>query len=266
MVDLHSHILYGWDDGAKTLEDSLEMARLAVERGTTVIAATPHLYWESRRVDPEMVVARVAEINEALTAEDIPLQVVPGTEIPADWDNLALIRHGKALRLGDSKAVLFEVPFTTLPVRFKDLIFQLRMNGVTPLLAHPERCQVFLSDPDAFYRQVDEDTPVQLTAGSLTGLFGEKIQDLAWRIAQDERPVVVASDTHNVRNRKPGLQKAHAALAEHFGQDAADLMCLHNPAGLLEDKPMRIARIPRAPEPAEPRGGMNLLKRAFRRH
>jgi protein-tyrosine phosphatase len=230
MVDLHSHILYGWDDGAESMDDSLAMARLAGARGTRLMAATPHLYWQNQRVDPAMIRERVAEINARIHAEAIPLRLVTGTEIPADWDNLTLIERGLALRLGDSKSLLFEVPFVHLPVRFKDLIFQLRMLGLTPVLAHPERCQVFLAEPDAFYRQVDDDTPIQLTAGSLTGGFGETVHDLAWRLIEDERPIIIASDTHNIKNRRPGLLRAHTAVAEKYGENTADLMCNDNPA------------------------------------
>jgi protein-tyrosine phosphatase len=264
MVDLHSHILYGWDDGAETMEDSLAMARIAVERGTRVMAATPHLYWHNTRVDPEMIRARVAEIDAAIRAETLPLHLVTGTEIPADWDNLTLIERGQALRLGDGKGVLFEVPFVQLPVRFKDLVFQLQVLGFTPLLAHPERCQVFLANPDAFYRNVGDDTPIQVTAGSLTGGFGETVYNLAWRLVTDERPVLISSDAHNVRNRKPGLEKARAALAERFGEEAALLMCDTNASAILENRPLRIANIPRAREADEPQGRFGRLKRALR--
>jgi tyrosine-protein phosphatase YwqE len=81
----------------------------------------------------------------------------------------------------------------------------------------------------------------------------------------DERPIVIASDAHNVVKRKPGLQRAYDALAERFGQEAAGLMCQGNPTALLENRPLRIARIPRAPEKPEAHGRMDRLKRAFRR-
>lgn len=266
MVDLHSHILYGWDDGAESLDVSLAMAHIAVDHGTTIIAATPHLYWQNQRVDTQMIRDRVAEINGAIASEGMDLRVVTGTEIPADWENLALIKHGKALTLNDSKGILFEVPFVTLPVRFRDLVFQLRMQGFNPTLAHPERCQVFLADPEAFYRQVDDDTPVQLTSGSLTGLFGEKVQDLAWRIATDERPIIIASDAHNTDKRKPNMQRAYEALAERFDEETATLMCVANPRALIEDKPMRIARISRPSDKSTANSPVDRLRQAFRRH
>jgi len=265
MIDLHSHILYGWDDGAKTLDDSLAMARLAAERGTRVIAATPHLFWQNQRVDPQWIRTATDELNEAIQTEGIPIQVVPGAEIPADWDNLTLIERGLAPRLGNSKAVLFEVPFVNLPVRFKDLVFHLQMEGFVPLLAHPERCQVYLANPDAFYRDVEADTPIQITAGSLTGGFGEKVFDFAWRLIMDERPIVIASDTHNIVKRRPGLRRAYDAVAQQFGEEAATLMCDGNPKALLDDRPPRIARIPREPRHAAAPARRGLLKRAFGR-
>lgn len=263
MVDLHSHVMYGWDDGADTLDESLDMARIAAD-GIRALAATPHMWWGGAMVDPDIVRERVAEINDALARDSVPLTIITGTEIPASWENLELIRQKRVLSLNDSHTVLFEVPFHDLPVRLDDLIFQVRMLGLTPLMAHPERSSAFLADPDAFRRLIHEDVPVQINGGSLTGYFGEEIQDLAWEIVAQERPVVIASDAHNARGRSPMLSEVRASLEEAFGPEAADLMCRENAAALIEDRSARVADITR-PSGETKAGVGSVLRRVFRR-
>ncbi len=250
MVDLHSHVMYGWDDGAETLETSLEMVRVAAADGIRVLAATPHMWWKDECVDPGMVRERVAEINEAALHQGLQVRIVTGTEVPAYWDHLDYIRGKRVLSLNDSRTVLFEVPFHHLPVQMNDLIFQLKMLGYMPLMAHPERCAAFQADPDYFRRMISEDTPVQVNAGSLMGFFGESIRELAWEIVAQERPVVIASDAHNAGSRGPVLSEARAALAAEFGEAAAELMCSGNAAALIENRPARIADLRRRPERA----------------
>jgi protein-tyrosine phosphatase len=261
MVDLHTHIMFGWDDGAVTIEDSLRMARLAADDGIRVLAATPHFLIGGERVNPDVVRERVAAINASIAEEGLDIRIITGCEIQGLWDNFNVIKHGQALMLGDSRTLLFETPFRQLPLQFADLIFQIRMLGITPLLAHPERSDPFLADFDLFNRTVGEDIPVQLTTTSLLGGNGERIQDLAWKIARQERPVVVASDAHGHEHRRPLLSSAHAMLTEAFGEEAANLMCRDNAAALLANRPARIARIPRQQAKEGKRGLAGRLRR-----
>ncbi|HEY3267551.1 MAG TPA: CpsB/CapC family capsule biosynthesis tyrosine phosphatase [Armatimonadota bacterium] len=264
MVDLHTHVMYGWDDGADTIETSMVMARLAAAAGTRTLAATPHLRYQEVLVDAQMIRDRVAEINAAIQAEGLEIEIVTGAEVPASWDNLALIQNGKALCLGESRTVLFEMPFRTLPVRMDELVFQLRMAGFTPLIAHPERCQPFLMEPGLVERTIAEDIPVQITTSSLVGSMGGKVRDLAWRIMEQPRPIVVASDAHGVDHRRPVMSDAFAELESAFGAETADLFCRANPAALLANKPPRLAALSRDQEPPARRSLASRLRRALR--
>ncbi|HOC31812.1 MAG TPA: hypothetical protein PKK84_06190 [Armatimonadota bacterium] len=260
MVDLHSHVMYGWDDGAKTIDESLEMARVAAENGTTVLAATPHMYYGEQRVEPDMVRERVAEINERITAEGLDIRIVVGTEMVATWEALMPLTHKKVLTLNDSRTVLLEFPFTQLPIRFKELIFQVRMANIMPLMAHPERCQMFIQEPGSFEANVEPDLPIQINTTSLMGGFGEKIQNYAWKLVEEDRPIVIASDAHNAKSRPPILSEVHAALTEKYGEEIANIMCRDNPRAVIENKGLRIARMKRKPAP-EPKGFRARLKR-----
>lgn len=264
MVDLHSHIMYGWDDGAETLSESMAMARIAAEDGIRTIAATPHMYWADKQVDPGVIRERVAHINQTIEDEGLDLRVVVGTEVPAFWDHIDPVRQKKVLTLNDSRTLLFEVPFQHLPVRFNDLIFQVRMLGIMPLMAHPERSEPFLADQESFRTLINEDIPVQVTGGSLTGFFGGRVQEFAWDIVSQERPIVIASDGHSSGRRRPTLSDAHAALTEAFGREAADLMCRDNATALIENRMPRIADIPRRPTAEERKGFTARLRKAMK--
>jgi protein-tyrosine phosphatase len=265
MVDLHTHVMFGWDDGAGTIEDSVAMARLASDNGTRIMAATPHLVWSGVTVDPQTIRDRVAQLNERIAQEGIDIRIVVGCEVPALWDHFNLIKHKKVLTLGEGSALLFEVPSHQHPLRFADLIFQVRMTGLTPLMAHPERSTPFLQNHDLFRATIDESIPVQITAGSLLGAYGKSVGGFAWEIVRQERPIVIASDGHGVEHRRPRLGSAHAMLAGELGEEAADLMCRGNPAALLEGNPIQIARISRKAPPEGSRGLAGRIRRALRR-
>jgi protein-tyrosine phosphatase len=140
MIDLHAHILPGLDDGARTLEESLEMARMAVADGITVMVATPHLY-QGRSLDAgrvntkEVILAHLAQFRQDLAAAEIPLEVLPGCDFPLSFDSLQLLEQDQALTLNDAKHyLLLELPDTALPPALDDICFQLQSRASPPSL------------------------------------------------------------------------------------------------------------------------------------
>src|SRR5262245_7376385 len=141
MIDLHSHILPGLDDGAATLEEALAIGRMAAADGILTIAATPHspASTASRRYDPTLIREQVAALNAALAAEALDLTVVAGTEICYDGDLVGQLRRGALLPYGASRTVLLELPHDTLPPAIDQALFALQIAGYRVVLAHPER-------------------------------------------------------------------------------------------------------------------------------
>ncbi|HEU5104028.1 MAG TPA: CpsB/CapC family capsule biosynthesis tyrosine phosphatase, partial [Roseiflexaceae bacterium] len=141
MIDLHSHILSDMDDGALTLAESLAMAQLAATSGTRVLAATPHSPGSTacRHYAPELVRARIDELNAALAAEGIPLDVVPGTEICYAPDIVERLKRGELLTYGRGRSLLLELDRNHLPPGFENALFNLQIAGYRVVLAHPER-------------------------------------------------------------------------------------------------------------------------------
>ncbi|WP_409344175.1 tyrosine-protein phosphatase [Paenibacillus sp. MBLB4367] len=217
MIDIHSHILPGIDDGAQTLEESLEMARAAYADGIRTVIATPH-HANGRYTNAAgNVTAAVASLNDALQTNGIDLQVLAGQEIRVysklvdDWHDQAL------LSLDRSSYILIEFPTAEVPKGIADLIHELRILGITPIIAHPERNQELLNKPDRLRELVELGALGQVTSHSITGLFGKKIQEISMQMCKSNLIHFVASDAHNMSNRGFGLSRAYETIEKALG-------------------------------------------------
>lgn len=233
MIDLHSHILHGIDDGATNLQMSLDMARLAVEDGVEVMACTPHFFPGVYDPEPANVVRLVAELNDRLYAEGINLAVVAGCEAHVRPDMVKRLQGGHILPLHTSRHVLCEAPPTTLPPHMDRLFLNMISAGYTPILAHVERYRWAERALDWVKRVAGGGVMVQVTAGSFFGEYGRTAQDLALRLLGDGLVDIVASDAHNTSKRLPGLRKAYDFVAAERGREVAETMFRDRPAEIL---------------------------------
>jgi protein-tyrosine phosphatase len=211
VIDLHSHILPGVDDGPRTLEGSLELARTAVADGTRTILATPHVN-DDPGIDAERVAAGLEVLRPALAEARIPLEVLPGGEIAiwrlTDLDDAAL----RSLALGGGPYLLIESPFSPVIGPFEPVVLDLLERGFRVLLAHPERCPAFQRDPLRIERLVEAGVLVQITAGSMTGGFGSTVRRFTAAMLREGLVHVVASDAHDTVKRPPGQIAGFSAL------------------------------------------------------
>lgn len=211
MIDLHSHILPGIDDGPATIEGSLELARAAVAAGTRTILATPHVN-DDASIEPARIAAGLVELRAALAEAEIPLEVLPGGEI-AIWRLIDLDDETlRALALGGGPYLLVESPFSPVVGDFEPMVLDLHARGHRVLLAHPERCPAFQREPPRLERLVGAGALVQITAGSMSGAFGTTVRRFTMAILREGFAHVVASDAHDAVRRPPGLQGGFAAL------------------------------------------------------
>lgn len=245
MIDLHSHILHDIDDGATSLDMSLEMARVAVNDGITTIAATPHGFSGtpvSRRYSVPRLRERLDELRTALERERLPLEVVPGTELLSDASLPERLKAGELLPYGDSRTVLLEFPNHATPATLEQGIFMLQVAGYRVLLAHPERLRVVQDDPNALISLIERGVFTQLTAEALTGKQGRKLQELSETLVRHALIHVMASDAHGPHvDRMPLLSAARRRAAELIGEAAASALVQHTPAALLSDGPVDVA-------------------------
>jgi protein-tyrosine phosphatase len=238
MYDLHNHILPGIDDGASDLQESLIMARTAVSVGTTVMAATPHRFYQGREMTVERVEESVQVLQSQLDTQNVPLRIVPGVEIGMRPDTVDALRAGRLSRIGGQKGkfALIEPPFEELPDFCWPIIEGVLALSITPILAHPERNATIQKDLAFPGQCAARGVIIQLTAGSIVGKFGAKAQACAQRIALNRGwKIIIGSDAHDAYDRTPGdLADAADRVAGWIGDaSAARVMVDDLPASLL---------------------------------
>jgi len=260
MIDIHSHILPGVDDGAKTLEEALAMAWLAVEGGTTIVFATPHVSNRQEIDLIEEIAGWVSSLQQALDKESIPLRLVPGAEVYPMDGIVEAIQAGRPLTLGPARRhILIDSPFSALPMGLGDLVYQLQTRGVTPILAHPERVQPVQENPQVLEELLHRGLLLQVNTSSILGTHGEAAQDTADILLEHRWVHFLASDAHTTRGRRPGqndaAQELRAWLPE---QDVADLVT-NNGKRVLDGESVPTA--PLSYTPPKRRGWFSWLRR-----
>lgn len=233
MIDLHSHILFGIDDGASDLGVSLEMARRAVDDGVEVMACTPHFFPGLFDPSPADVTHRVAVLNDALADSGIDLAVVSGCEAHVRPDMVGRLRSGKLLAIHHGRYVLCELPEAVRPPNLDHLFFNMLTAGYIPLLAHVERYAWARRDVAWISRMAESGILVQITAGSLLGEYGRGAQSLAITLLQKNLVHIVASDAHDTRRRPPGLSRARDFVTREMGRGMASRLFSTTPESIL---------------------------------
>jgi len=243
MIDIHAHILPGLDDGAKTLDQSLEMARLAVADGIRIMVATPHLF-KDRSLDlkqinyKKIILQHIDDFKEKLLAENIPLEILPGCDFPLRFESLQLLEEDQALTINDGhRYLLLEFPDTSLPPTTEEICFKLQAKGITPIITHPERHLIFQEMPYKLKRFIDLGCLVQMTGNSLTGWFGRRVKKISRQLIKSGYIHLLASDTHDHKHRPPLLSPALAELSRLVGEPHARTMVHDLPEKIIRGEP-----------------------------
>lgn len=260
MIDCHCHILPGLDDGPESLEEMAAMASLAVADGITAAIATPHTNNNRYHNPPARVTELVDIAQQYLDEQNIPLRLYPGAEIHLEQSVASLIREGEVGTLNHgSRYVLIELPIYDVPFGLQDELFLLARQGLTPIIAHPERNMRLQKDMDLLEALVTQGALCQLTAGSITGAFGPRVQNSAERMVQRRLAHFIASDAHTTRTRIPALAQAVTVVARILDnhQEAQDMVTT-NPQAILDNTHIS------APEPLTTHS-RSWLRRLFRR-
>ncbi|MEE9218253.1 MAG: CpsB/CapC family capsule biosynthesis tyrosine phosphatase [Acidobacteriota bacterium] len=241
MIDLHSHPLPGIDDGVQDADEAVAMCRIAVEEGIRTLVATPHMredLFPNRRGD---ILERIEKLRERLAREEVDLEISAGAEVYLEPDLVERLRAGEYLTINDAGYyVLLELPTRHLPAGTEDLIYRLRLEGITPVIAHPERLGPIQDDPDCLGRLVELGALAQLTAGSLLGQFGSAAQRSAQQLLTGGLAHVLASDAHNSGARAPRLRRALAEATALVGREAAERMVQQVPRAILDGEEIEV--------------------------
>ncbi len=234
MIDLHSHILPELDDGSQNLQESLAMARMAVESGVTAMAATPHCA-DDRSCD---VHESYKLLRQALIENNIPLKLFPGMEIFGTEDTLRLLREGRLFTLNGSRYPLIEFSFRSSGERETQILRSLCKSGLRPIVAHPERYSYVQNNPEILNQWHRMGCLMQVNRGSLLGRFGIRAQELAFELIERNFAAIVASDAHSSRVRTPWMADIQNILSQEFSPTHAQTLLQKNPGRILKDEPL----------------------------
>jgi len=243
LVEIHYHLLFGVDDGPKTLADSIALAEASIAEGVTHIVATPHSNHEYR-FDRQVNGEKLAIINEALGGR---ATLGLGCDFHLSYENLEDLRRDRSpFTINGKQYLLVEFSDASIPITATDILYGLQLSGVVPIITHPERNPILVQHPQRLAEWVRSGCLVQVTAASLSGRFGRRAKAMSFDLIKKNWVHFVASDEHSMEGRPPALREAYQAVANDFGTDTAERLCVRNPRAAFYGTELELQ-----PEPLE---------------
>ena len=240
MIDIHSHILPGFDDGARDIYSTIEMARIAWKSGVTDIVATPHCNIPGV-FDNYFGKAYIEAFNKArlvIKKERIPVRLHPGMEVFATHDLPDLLVSGKIVPLNSSHYVLIEFDFDEDPDFADDLLKRVVEVNAKPVIAHVERYEFAQEFPQMIYDWRKKGYVIQANKGSFLGRFGRRAEECAYRLLRHNLISVIASDAHSSHMRTPYMQDEYNHLRDLYSQKTVDFLFSKNPGQIIKNEPI----------------------------
>ncbi len=256
MIDLHSHILPGIDDGSPDVETSLDMARIAIADGIETMACTPHVTPGVYNNDADIIEPAVSELRLALERRNLRLEIIAGADVHVSPKMNEHLVSGQWPRLAGTQYFLFEPPHHVMPPHLARIADSLLEDGLVPILTHPERLTWIESHYDVIVQLRKMGVLLQLTAGSVTGDFGSRAKYWSDRMLSDGLVDLLATDAHDTKARPPVLSRARDYVAARYGEEFAIGLVQHNPRAILQGDsvmdltPMRDGDAQKAPAPS----------------
>jgi protein-tyrosine phosphatase len=239
MIDIHSHIMPEIDDGARNLDEALEMARIAAADGIEYMVSTPHMFnGLSSNPQPAEIVDRVAALNAAIG--NIGLTILPGNEVHISHEIVEQAKNNRFTKINQKNYMLVEFPQLTVPVGSDELLYRLQLQGVRPILVHPERNGQMQNHPSTIARFVERGVLIQITAMSVTGEFGPAAKACADVLLRHNCVHFLATDTHRPKSRPPILSRGRDAAAAIIGAEAAAALVDDNPRAVIAGEDLQV--------------------------
>lgn len=235
MIDIHSHILPGLDDGARTLEESVQMMRIAARGGTTDIVATPHANLEFP-FDPERTARKIAELAAASGPEP---RIHYGCDLHLSYDNVQqALAQPSRFTIDGGSYLLVEFPDLLIVRTAGEIFDKLLRADIVPVITHPERNALLQQRLEELESWVEQGCRVQVTAQSFLGRFGRQAREFAELLVRRGLAHLVASDAHDAQDRAPDLSGAFDHLRRKYGEELAGRLLIENPRRVLESAPI----------------------------
>ncbi|MEE9118686.1 MAG: CpsB/CapC family capsule biosynthesis tyrosine phosphatase [Calditrichia bacterium] len=235
MIDLHSHFLYGVDDGARTSDTTVQMLAQAESVGISKLLATPHVNELTTPIIAHQIKETFHAIFQLMRRAGISIRIQLAGEVNLLSTSLDLTEYDWVLIGSKNKYILVETPFQFLPDRYSEILFHLRLKKIIPVLAHPERNIKLQNEPTQLINLIKQGCLVQVDAGSITGQFGRKCQRFAERLLHARAVHVVGSDAHDPRGRNYHvLEDAFKIVETEVDNSYAQLLFEQNPGKIWD--------------------------------
>ncbi len=235
MIDIHNHVLPNIDDGSKSIEMSLNMLKCAHEQGITDVVNTVH-FQHPLFLNIDHSLENFERITKSLQSKldeyEIPIKIHLGSEV-FYYENLLKISNEPLTTMGGGKYMLIEFSPKNIPNSQKQTLFDLKMSGITPIIAHPERYKLVQENFSIVYDWINAGCLIQVDSGSVLGLMGEKAKKSSHLIIQEMCCHVLASDAHNDSNRNFTIKEAYSYVKTVVGKKKADLMVYEHPSSII---------------------------------
>ncbi len=235
-MDMHCHCLPGIDDGAENMEESLKMLQQAYEDGIRGVIATPHYHHRRGHASKEVILAKVAEVQEAIKECCPDMKIYPGNELGYSSRLVEKIEENSICTMAESKYVLIEFSPETEYAEMRNALMEIQTLGVWPILAHIERYYCLVKKPALALELADMGIYLQVNAGGVLGKYGWKEKTLIKKMFKVGRISFVATDAHDTESRKQQLSECAAYVKKKYGEEAVKACFFDNQQSVIKNK------------------------------
>lgn len=230
MIDIHHHLLFGLDDGSKDIETSVAMAEMAAADGITHIVCTPHSN-ARYHFDPAINQEKLEQLRDRLNGK---VTLGLGCDFHLSFENIEdALEHRTRYTINGKQYLLVEFPDLAIPPAMSDVLYEFRIAGMQPIITHPERNPTIQKNPNRLDEWIERGCLVQITASSLTGRFGRLAESFSHNLLRQNKVHFIATDAHNLDSRPPQMRHAYEIIANKYGAETAEWLCVSNPKAVF---------------------------------
>lgn len=259
MIDIHCHILPNVDDGSESLEESIEMAKIAESEGITKIVNTSHCHFDFKYKKGNELKLELEKFNQALKEENINIEVLLGNELYYTSDLIERFDELDFFSMNNSKYILMEFSPINFPKNIEDVIYEIKIRGYIPIIAHAERYKQVQEDVNIVLDCIKEGALIQVNASSILGKNGEKAEDTSKKLLDNNMVHFVATDAHSSNRRRPLIKDSYNYILKNYGKEVSEKLFIENPTAVIENRDISILN------PTKYEEKRSFLKRLFRK-
>jgi protein-tyrosine phosphatase len=259
MIDIHCHILPNVDDGSESLEESIAMAEIAESEGITKIVNTSHCHFDFKYKKGNELKLELEKFNQALKEENINIEVLLGNELYYTSDLIERFDELDFFSMNNSKYILMEFSPINFPKNIEDVIYEIKIRGYIPIIAHAERYKQVQEDVNIVLDCIKEGALIQVNASSILGKNGEKAEDTSKKLLDNNMVHFVATDAHSSNRRRPLIKDSYNYILKNYGKEVSEKLFIENPTAVIENRDISILN------PTKYEEKRSFLKRLFRK-